>query len=160
MRRNNLCRLISFTFAAWAIIASYSVSAGSEARKKAVLEDDARIKIQVGAAIVTAEVAKSNMKRHIGLGGREKLNAEEGMFFVFAKPGRHSIVNTGMQFKIDIIWIKGNAVVDMSVNMPDFKTLPNYIVTPRVDADFVLETNAGFIAAHGIRIGTPVHWRE
>src|SRR3989344_2620987 len=50
---------------------------------KAVLADDAIVKIKIGEAEVMAEVVKSDAEKHTGLSGREKLDAGPGMFFVF-----------------------------------------------------------------------------
>ena len=123
---------------------------------KAVLADDAVVKIKIGGAEVTAEVAKSDAKKHTGLSGREKLDAGTGMFFVFDGPSKYSFWNKDMLFPIDIIWIKDGIVVDVSENMPDFKTSPNYTVTSQSEANFVLEVNAGFVKEKNIKIGDKV----
>jgi uncharacterized membrane protein (UPF0127 family) len=122
--------------------------------------DGAKIKVTVGDGEVMAEVATSRAKRHAGLEEREELKAGEGMIFVFDRPGNYSFWNKGMLFTIDIIWIKDNIVVDMIKDMPDFKNAPNYTVTSKTEADFVLETTSGFIAKHGIKIGDQVKWEN
>ncbi|HEY4519179.1 MAG TPA: DUF192 domain-containing protein [Candidatus Paceibacterota bacterium] len=123
---------------------------------KAVLADDAIVKIKIGEAEVMAEVVKSDAEKHTGLSGREKLDAGTGMFFVFDSSSKYSFWNKDMLFPIDIIWIKDSQVVDISENMPDFKTSPNYTVTPQAEANFVLEVNAGFVKEKNIKIGDEV----
>ena len=123
---------------------------------KTVLADDAIIKIIIGEAEVLAEVVKSDAKKRTGLSGREKLDAGTGMFFMFDSPSKYSFWNKDMLFPIDIIWIKDGQVVDISENMPDFKTTPNYTVAPRAEANFVLEVNAGFVKEKNIKIGDEV----
>jgi len=134
------------------------ISTVCEAWEKMGFVDGARITVKVGNGEVTAEVAKSNVKKHSGLGERKELKAGDGMLFVFDKPNNYSFWNKGMFFTIDIIWIKDGVVVDISEDMPDFETSPNYTVTPKAEADFVLETTSGFITKHRIKIGDRVLW--
>ena len=123
---------------------------------KAVLSDGAMIKMKVGGSEVMAEVVKSDAKKHTGLSGREKLDAGTGMFFVFDSASQYSFWNKDMLFPIDIVWIRDGKVVDVSESMPDFKTSPNYTVTPQSEANFVLEVNAGFVKEKNIKIGDEV----
>ena len=139
---------------------SFKESEVQKQNKKIVFVDGAIIKVKVAAAEVAAEVAKSDAKKHAGLEGREKLDAGEGMLFVFDRPGNYSFWNKGMNFMIDIIWIKDDVVVNISENMPDFKTSPDYTVTRRAEAVFVLETTSGFIANNGIKLGDHVQWEN
>src|SRR3989344_4787919 len=125
---------------------------------KTVLADDAIVKIKIGEEEIVAMVAKSDARKHIGLGGKAEFFGlvADGMFFVFDSSSKYSFWNKDMLFPIDIIWIKDDAVVDISENMPDFKTSPNYTVTPQSEANFVLEVNAGFVKEKNIKIGDEV----
>lgn len=138
---------------------SITVPQNKRQAKNSMLDDGAMIKVGVGEAKVEAEVVKSDAGKHTGLGGREKLGENNGMFFVFDGPSKYSFWNKDMLFPIDIIWIKDGVIVDISENMPDFKTSPNYTVTPQVEADFVLEVNAGFVKAHNIKIGDKINFK-
>lgn len=120
---------------------------------KADLIDDKIAKVKIGSTEIAALVAKSDAKKHTGLGGRNALGSGEGMLFVFDSFSKYSFWNKDMLFPIDIIWIKDGAVVDASENMPDFKISPNYTVTPQAEANFVVEVNAGFVKEHNIKIG-------
>src|SRR3989338_6223571 len=108
---------------------------------KAVLADDAIVKIKIGEAEVMAEVVKSDAEKHTGLSGREKLDAGTGMFFVFDSSSKYSF------------WKKDSKVVNISENMPDFKPSPIYPFPPQAEANFVLEVNAGFVKEKNIKIG-------
>lgn len=138
---------------------SITAPVGKKQAGGAHLTDGATIKLAIGEAEVEAEVVKSDARKHTGLSGREKLGASSGMFFVFDSSSKYSFWNKDMLFSIDIIWIKDGAVVDVSENMPDFKTSPNYTVTPQAEANFVLEVSAGFVKARDIKIGDKISFK-
>jgi uncharacterized membrane protein (UPF0127 family) len=106
----------------------------------------------IGDAQLKLEVVDDNKSRELGLSGREKLDSNTGMFFVFDKSDYHGIWMKDMKFSIDIIWIGSNMqVVDMKQNVsPD--TYPETF-KPSQKAKFVLEVPAGFIKREGIIIG-------
>src|SRR3989344_4592701 len=72
--------------------------------------DGAVMRVAVGSATTSAEVAQSNAKKTLGLGKHEKLDAGTGMLFVFNNPGPCpnpcSFWNKDMLFPIDIVWIR------------------------------------------------------
>jgi uncharacterized membrane protein (UPF0127 family) len=61
--------------------------------------------------LVKAEVVKSQRKIEQGLAWRKKLPAERGMLFAMPSESSQRFWMKGMQFSIDIIWIKGGRVV-------------------------------------------------
>jgi hypothetical protein len=91
-----------------------------------------------------------------GLAYRDGLAANAGMLFPFASPGRHGFWMNGMRFDIDIVWILGDRVVDVTARVPHAPVggLPTY--HPREDADLVLEIAAGRAREVGIAPGDPV----
>ncbi|MBI4425994.1 MAG: DUF192 domain-containing protein [Candidatus Kerfeldbacteria bacterium] len=103
---------------------------------------------------VRAEVAATLAARSTGLAGRESLPADAGMLFVFEQPGPHAFWMQGMRFPLDIIWINNGQVVDVALNVPVPDGVPP-LYTPEQFATSVLEVNAGFVAEHGITIGSP-----
>jgi len=104
---------------------------------------------QVEALIVYRD---EDLKR--GLSGREFLNDQEGMLFVFPYEDFHGIWMKNMLFPIDIIWIQNGRVVDLKRDArPD--TYP-YVFMPKEKASHVLEVSAGFVKGHDILIGMPV----
>jgi len=137
-------------------VVSLNAPLNKKRSSKAVLADDAIAKIKIGETEIMVEVAKSDAKKHNGLSEREKLDVGVGMFFVFDSASKYSFWNKDMLFPIDIVWIKDSQVVDVSENMPDFKTSPNYTVTSQSEANFVLEVNAGFVKEKNIKIGDKV----
>ena len=102
-------------------------------------------------------IADTPTKRERGLAIRDSLAPDEGMYFIFAEPGYPLFWMKDMKFPIDILWLRKNELVDMTMDLqppgPD-GALPQ--VGPRVAVDRVLEVPAGFAARHGLRLGIKV----
>ncbi len=116
-----------------------------------------RVDVSVGNATVRAEVAETIGQHERGLSGREKLGENEGMLFVFGTPDRYPFWMKEMRFPIDIIWINGGKVVDITRNLPS--PLSGEIPAsafPSVPVTHVLEVNAGFTDLQGITIGDEI----
>lgn len=62
-----------------------------------------------------------------------------------------------MNFPLDFIWINNDKIVDISENIqaPAKGTLDADLekIVPKASVDTVLEVNAGFVSANGIKIG-------
>lgn len=91
---------------------------------------------------IRVEVADTMLKQAKGLSGREYLSRDEGMLFVYRKPGFYSFWMRDMKFPLDIIWIdKDFSIVDITANIqPD--SFPQTF-TSRVPSQYVLEVNTG-----------------
>ena len=104
------------------------------------------------------EIADTILKRTKGLSGRESLAENQGMLFLFAKPSKYSFWMAGMNFPLDIIWINGNKIVDISKNIQAPKNtggLP-VIISPSTKIDKVLELSAGAVEKFNIKIGDEI----
>ncbi len=118
------------------------------------------VKLKVGDTTVNVEIADDTDKRKKGLAGRDSLATDSGMLFVYSTPDKYIYWMKGVRFPIDIIWIRENQVVDLLKNVPIPKQgqsdneLPRYTTSFTVDK--VLEVNAGFINAHGVKLGDKV----
>jgi hypothetical protein len=116
------------------------------------------VEVTVGDhATVRAMIADTPTKRERGLAVRDSLADDEGMYFIFTEAGYPLFWMKDMKFPIDILWIRGDELVDMTLGLqppgPDGQ-LPQ--VGPRVAVDRVLEVPAGFAARHGLRLGIKV----
>lgn len=117
--------------------------------------------ILVHETLIRAEVASTALARQKGLSGRTSLGAHEGMLFVFPVADHYPFWMIDMHFPIDILWIRGQTVVDIAPDVPapasgaSAETLPLYL--PRFPADKVLEIPAGAAARAGIVIGDVLH---
>lgn len=90
-----------------------------------------------------------------GLSGRESLEEDAGMLFVYSRPERPLFWMKDMNFRLDFVWIREFKIVELSENIPhpaenDGKT---YRLRPSEPADMVLEINAGDIEKHQIKVG-------
>lgn len=83
----------------------------------------------------------------------------EGMLFLFNPPGEPAFWMKDMLFPIDIVWIKNNAVVAISEQLPtpgakQDSELPLYIPPTTIDA--ALEVNAGLTKLYNVHVGDVV----
>ena len=117
-----------------------------------------RQELTIGTAKVMAEVRNDPAGRELGLSYRTTLGENEGMLFVFDQADRYSFWMLGMQFPLDMIWIKEGKVVDISAEVPAPKTSQETPATaqPKESADKVLEVNGGWAERHGVKIGDVV----
>ncbi len=112
---------------------------------------------------LTVKVADTKELQERGLSGRESLKENEGMLFLFPKSGQYGFWMKDMQFPIDIVWIRGGAVVGFSENAAPEPGKALWSLTmyyPPDTADAVLEVNTGFVAAHGLKAGDAVSLRQ
>ena len=123
-----------------------------EARRSAQFTDDSLVRVSIGAASVSAEVAESDAKKALGLGNREKLAGGTGMLFVFKEPGVYRFWNRNMRFPIDIIWIRDGTVVDLWEHLPEYAAEKDFTVTPKAAANFILEVPDGFIREYAMHV--------
>ena len=117
------------------------------------LNNDKKYPLTVGETAIQVEVANTDVKRVLGLSGKESLPFDEGLLFVFVEPGKHPFWMKDMNFPIDIIWInKHFFVVDVTEGIIPM-TFPE-IFEPSERIKYVLEVNAGFAAKNSIQRGT------
>jgi len=103
----------------------------------------------------TAEVAKTFDERVKGLGDRESVPANFGMWFVFPNPPgqvQDPFWMKDTNFDLDMIFVDQNMkVVDVK---PGNKALSETLITPVAPYLYVLEVNAG--EASGVKVGDTV----
>lgn len=108
--------------------------------------------------VINVQVSKTIYQQITGLSNRDSLDANSGMLFVYGTYKIRSFWMNEMNFPLDIIWIRDDAVVDISANLPaslaDQKELPTY--QPKIEVNYVLEVNSGFAELHNIQIGDKV----
>lgn len=111
-------------------------------------------KLTINNQTLKVELAQTEREITAGLGGREGLAENQGMLFVFAKPGNYQFWMKGMKFSLDAVFIKGEKVVHLVENIP----YPKNGEQPRTfgakeEFDKVLEMNSGMIRKIGIKVG-------
>lgn len=102
---------------------------------------------------VRIEVVDTPEARVRGLSGRAELEEGTGMLFVFPKPDRYVFWMPNMHFAIDIVWLDATMQV---VHVKERATPESYPekFDPGVFASYVLEVPAGYVAQHGVVVGT------
>jgi len=140
---NNLAFEEAMTSAIAKIVAGRKVP--TENLSKAIPANDS---IRIGNLNIPVELATDPIA---GLSGRDSLVPGTGMFFDL--DGHPVITMQGMKFPLDLVWMAGGRVVDLTENalvpVLDQETL--YI--PEAHATAVLEINGGEVQRLGIKIG-------
>lgn len=98
------------------------------------------------------EIADTPEERVKGLSGRESLDENAGLLFIYDEPGIYGIWMKEMKFPIDAIWLDGNyRVVDIARDVqPD--SFPK-VFEPSKPAKYILEVNASLAERNSIEIG-------
>ena len=112
--------------------------------------------IKIDDVILSVKIADTDASMARGLMFEPKLPYDEGMLFVFDKPGDRSMWMLNMQFDLDVIWFDGDGnIVSIDKNVPPCMTTVEIFVCQEngVSADntqYVLEVTAGFVDKFGI----------
>ncbi len=115
-------------------------------------EEHAVAKIIINNSEIEVELADTQEKRIQGLSGREFLDEDKGMFFIFDEVGEYSFWMKDMNFSIDIIWIGEDLeIVGIEENISP-ESFPRSFLPP-MPIKYVLETNVGWAEKNNIQIG-------
>lgn len=102
----------------------------------------------------TMQVARTALARERGLSKTNRI-PHDGMIFLFPKPGIYSFWMKDMNYPIDIIWIDKNfQIIEIKENIYP-GTYPQ-VFTPQKESLYVLETQAGFVEEHNIKINDTI----
>lgn len=107
----------------------------------------------------TVEVADTPSKLEKGLGDRDAIAADRGMYFPFTSAQKWVFWMKGMRFPIDIVWIRDGKIVDVAADVPPPTVMPLETYTPIEPADAVLELKAGTVREADMRVGDEVQIR-
>jgi uncharacterized membrane protein (UPF0127 family) len=113
----------------------------------------AAVRLQAGIHNISAEVAMTPQQREIGLMNRTSMGANEGMLFVFERPGQQCFWMKNTLIPLSIAFLADDGTV---VNIESMKpqTLDPHCSEKPVR--FVLEMNEGWFAKRGIKPGIKV----
>lgn len=110
-----------------------------------------------GKKIKLIGVAKTEAQKEQGLSDRKSLCSDCGLLFIFGQPGIYPFWMRRMYFDIDILWISGDRVVDITYGAkkpsPEEFDNPKAIYTPKSPVDKVLEVNSGWVRENEIKVG-------
>jgi uncharacterized membrane protein (UPF0127 family) len=116
------------------------------------------IKVSISGFEILADIAISTQEKAKGLSIKDDMNEDEGMLFVYDKPSRPAFWMKDMKFPIDIIWldVTGSVIHIEEGLKPCIPSLTCPTYSPDKEAQYVLETVAGFSKKHQLKIGTHV----
>lgn len=123
------------------------------------LDDGAKVTVRVDTHRVSATVAAAPATQNKGLGGSQPLTDKQGLLFVYPEAQIPTYYMKDVSFPIDIIWINGDTVTDVTQNVaPEPGVAEDQLkrYSPPGPVDKVLEVNAGFASRYGIQPGDPI----
>ena len=111
--------------------------------------------IKVDGTVLEVQIADTEPRRVRGLMFQEQLPYDQGMIFVFDRPGPYSLWMLNMQFPLDMIWFDADGnTVHIERDVPPCKTAVETIscqsIIPDGDAVYILEVASGFADMFGI----------
>ena len=111
--------------------------------------------IIIGNVAVKIEVATSPTEKQKGLSGRNFMQKNSGMLFIFSQPDFYPFWMKDMKFPIDIIWLDENLrIINIEKNItPD--SFPKKF-TPQLPAKYALEVNGGWSDKNKIKEGVNI----
>lgn len=112
-----------------------------------------RGQVKAGDHILKVDIADTAALRSTGLSDHAPLASDEGMYFIFPIPAIYPFWMKGMEFPLDIVWIRGEKIVGIAegVAIPGSGSVEIY--SPPVLVDRVLELSAGAVKALGLKEG-------
>ncbi|MEK0318897.1 MAG: DUF192 domain-containing protein [Nitrosopumilus sp.] len=111
--------------------------------------------IMVDEVPLQVQIADSEPRRIRGLMFQDQLPYDQGMIFVFEKPGLYSLWMLNMQFSLDMIWFdQDGKVVHIEKNIPPCKTALEITtcqsIIPDAESVYILEVTSGFVKQNNI----------
>ena len=110
------------------------------------------IKLYLGAAELTVEVADENLERQAGMMHRTTMPKNEGMLFVFPRPHQTGFWMKNTTVPLSIAYIDRASRVIEIYDLHPLNTQPVESRSTRVQ--YALEVNQGWFAKNGIQPGT------
>lgn len=111
---------------------------------------------------ITVDIASTADAKRKGLSGRDSLEINRGMLFVFDSSDAWAIWMKDMKFPIDIIWIDENkkivSISPSALQEPGKKDDQLTIYKPSAKARYVLEINAGLSSVNNLQVGDSVNF--
>jgi uncharacterized membrane protein (UPF0127 family) len=119
-----------------------------------VLEPRNTARIMIDGVTINVDLATTPAEQQQGLSGRSSMAPDHGMLFVFQSEDYWSFWMYEMNFPLDMIWFNSSRqAVFFEQDLAPCSPTSCPVLTPTVKATYVLEVNAGFIAAHRISLG-------
>ena len=137
--------------ASWLAIAALAFSCAAHAQSGP--QSLPTIRLSIGIRYINAELAQTEEQREIGLMFRQALGTNDGMIFVFDRPGQQCFWMKNTLIPLDAAFIDDDGVV-INIEQMAPQTLDNHC--SEKPARYVLEMNDGWFAKRGIRPGQKI----
>ena len=108
------------------------------------------IALSAGDSIIVAETAASEASRALGLMGRDHLDRNHGMLFVFGRPGRYRMWMKNTLLPLSVAFMDERGTI---LNIEDMAPLTLDLHASKGDAAYALEMEQGWFRAHHVRPG-------
>lgn len=109
---------------------------------------------------INVEVVQKEEELHRGLQFRKSLGPDSGMLFVFKESRPHAFWMKDTLLPLDMIWMDGaRRIVHIEGNVPPCTADPCPTYSPRDEALYVLEINAGSAQQLGLQLGDTAELR-
>lgn len=124
-----------------------------------ILRDYNPTRATVNGHAFDLEIARDAEARRLGLGGRESLDANAGMLFVFPAEGFHRFWMKGVPFRLDLLYIDSNGVI---VDIQRMKAEPGVadpeltVYQPPEKVQLALEILGGMAEDLGLEAGMTI----
>ena len=120
------------------------------------LISNAKAEIMINDSVFNVDLALFFDKKTKGLSGIDSIEENNGMLFVYFNNDIRYFWMKDMDFPIDILWIKGNKIINISENVPVYTDEQITRINSVYPVDRDLELKAGTILKHNIKINDKV----
>ena len=155
--------IISFFVVSYFILEKNNIQSGtSESQDPNNSQNVLKTKeIEIKGSNFTLEIADTSMLRATGLMNRSSMDENKGMLFDFEQSSYHGFCMKNTLSPLDLIWIntKGE-VIYIKENAQPCSTLIGAVcssMVPTKISKYVVELNAGQVAALGLKIGDTIN---
>lgn len=119
-----------------------------------VLQPRNSVRIMIDGTVLNVDLATTQAEQEKGLSGRASMPLDHGMLFIFQSEDYWSFWMYEMKFPLDMIWFNSSRqAVFFEQSLPPCSPIACPVFTPSSKAMYVLEVNAGFVAAHKVFLG-------
>jgi uncharacterized protein len=138
----------------------HKIVGGGDNTEEVLAKTDVIFKSESGDYGINVEIADTSTKRIKGLMGRDELDADTGMLFVFEDEDIREFWMKNTVLYLDLVFISADKkVVDIRENFePCYEgdSCPDY--RSRRDAQYVVEMKGGTVKEKGIKVGDAVEF--
>ena len=110
-------------------------------------------RLSIGIRYISAEVAQTEDQREIGLMFRKSLGTNDGMIFVFERPGQQCFWMKNTLIPLDVAFLGDDGTI-INIDQMAAQTLDSHC--SEKPSRYVLEMNDGWFAKRGIRAGQKI----